>query len=321
MARPAGEVRRATVPALARERRGGAGGGPRYLPPLLLAGLCLALLTGWWALPALSALPGPSGTPARDGTASQALGQPIARPTARPTARPGPAFGGRTAEPAPPAVAPASPRPSPRSAASRVPTLATPRPAGSAPDNAQDFDRRAQVVPMGFPLKRSTDYRYRDNWGDLRAGDAEHYNHAHSRREGDVRRAHDGIDLYAKRGEPVLSPFDGIVIDPATRWQPWHRARYGRTAVVLSREPTSEGYVALLTHLDRLWVQPGQVVRRGEVLGTVGSTGNAEGGRAHLHFELRAPFAIGWRQLGEERLVDAFNPFPSLIAADPKRSD
>jgi murein DD-endopeptidase MepM/ murein hydrolase activator NlpD len=58
------------------------------------------------------------------------------------------------------------------------------------------------------------------------------------------------------------------------------------------------------------------------VVGTVGRTGNAESQsvRTHLHFELRAPFLLDWSALGEDRAVDAFNPYPSLVGADPKRT-
>ena len=61
---------------------------------------------------------------------------------------------------------------------------------------------------------------------------------------------------------------------------------------------------------------------RGQVVGTVGRTGNAEDESvdAHLHFELRAPFLLDWSPLGEDRTIDAFNPYPSLVAADPKRT-
>ena len=115
----------------------------------------------------------------------------------------------------------------------------------------------------------------------------------------------------------MLSPFDGTVIDPATRWMPWEPDRYGLTVVVQSDEPTSAGYAAVLVHLDRVWVAIGQHVTRGQVIGVLGRTGNAEDVRPQLHFELRAPFLIDWSPIGEDRQVDAFNPYPSLMAADP----
>lgn len=218
---------------------------------------------------------------------------PTAQPTALPTARPPAAL----------------PTPSPST---------TPRPRDWAPQSAAEFDQQAQVIDIAFPLKPGSRYRYRDNWFDVRPGEPEEYNHIHSRRRGELRRAHDGIDLYARRGSPVVAPFAGTVIDPADRWSPWNE-RYGRTVVIVSSEPQSEGYAAVLAHLDAAFVEPGTQVRRGEVVGLAGNTGNADGFRVHLHFELRAPFELPWLELGAVRLVDAFNPFPSLVAADPRR--
>jgi murein DD-endopeptidase MepM/ murein hydrolase activator NlpD len=133
---------------------------------------------------------------------------------------------------------------------------------------------------------------------------------------------HDGIDIYAAEGEPLIAPFSGTIIDPATRWQPWEPSRYGNTVVIMSDEPLTAGYLALLVHADKVWVEPGDHVSRGQVLGTLGRSGNAEiqGVKPQLHFELRAPFLIDWSSLGEDRSVDAFNPYPSLVAADPDRT-
>lgn len=237
--------------------------------------------------------------------------------------------GGATEAPAGPTGTPVGAAGTPAASLPATPGITntpSPTPAATshpdpAPASAQEFALEGEVIEMGFPLKRGTRYRYRDNWGDLREGTAEQYNHAYDRRDGELRRAHDGIDIYANQGQPVLSPFDGVVIDPAARWQPWIPERYGLTVAIESADPTSEGYVALLSHLERLWVDPGQRVRRGEVLGTVGNSGNAEGVEPHIHFELRAPFTLVWDEAGESRPVDAFNPYPSLVAADPKRTD
>ncbi len=172
---------------------------------------------------------------------------------------------------------------------------------------------------MGFPLRSDTEYHYRDNWFEKRDGPPDSYNHAKTGPDGQLIRLHDGIDLYAPENEPALSPFDGIVIDPATKWMPWEPDRYGLTVVVQSDEPTSEGYTAVLVHLDRDWVEVGQHVTRGQVIGVLGRTGNAENVQPQLHFELRAPFLIDWSPIGENRQVDAFNPYLSLVAADPKQ--
>ena len=193
--------------------------------------------------------------------------------------------------------------------------------AGSAPMSAAEFDMQAQVIPMGFPLLRETRYQYRDNFLDPRDGQPDSYNHARVRTDGTVIRLHDGIDIYADEGEPLTAVFSGTVIDPSELWQPWDRDRYGRVVVIRSDEPQTLGYIALYAHAERVWVEPGMRVTRGQVLGAVGRTGNAEVQSIlpHLHFELRAPFPLDWAEMGEDRQLDAFNPYPSLRAADPKR--
>lgn len=321
MARPPREVDR---------RRGGRGSRDNRfrlavaaIATLVVTGLTLATLGG---LPPSTAQQNPTPAAGRSaqptawaGVPSHAVtvSSPPATPTTgRSTQPPTTAVPAGTAEPAR-TVEPAR---TPESTATAMPSPTAARHPQAAPVRASEFNLEAQVIEILFPLKETARYRYRDNFGDPRDGLAEGYNHAHSRSAGEILRAHDGIDIYAATGTAVVAPFDGVVIDPSARWKPWIPDRYGRTAAILSAEPTSEGYTALLTHLDVLYVEPGQQVHRGEVVGTAGDSGNAEGGRPHLHFELRAPFPLRWTQLGERRLVDAFNPYPSLLAADPRRN-
>ncbi|HVM30342.1 MAG TPA: peptidoglycan DD-metalloendopeptidase family protein [Candidatus Limnocylindrales bacterium] len=321
MARPLGEPERYPV---AHVRPRAPRQGPelrRLVGPLvlvLIAGAAVLLLlsglsdTGSMPTSSPSARPGPTGaglsqpTPAATGSAGVA--------TARPTSPAGPTMTPDTLS---------SPLPSPTGRASPTPDVsaAPSRPPNAAPASADEFDAEdGVVVDIAFPFKPGVRYRYRDNWLHERPGSPEHYNHVRLRR-GELVRAHDGIDLYAPRGTPVVASFAGTVIDPAERWQPWHPERYGVAVAILSSEPQSEGYIAILSHLDVAFVEPGELVRRGEVIGLNGDSGNAEGGRAHLHYELRAPFAIEWQEADEVRLIDAFNPYHSLRAADPKRAD
>jgi murein DD-endopeptidase MepM/ murein hydrolase activator NlpD len=191
--------------------------------------------------------------------------------------------------------------------------------AGAAPTSAPGFSLRRTVVSIRFPLKSGAAYSYSDNFLVSRVGTPYWYNHVLATSGGKLRRAHDGVDIYVPNGTPVLSPFDGVVLDPATRWKPWLPARYGIVAVIASAEPTSRGYVAILAHLSRMNVRPGDRVQRGEVLGRTGRTGNAEATRPHLHFELRAPFRLSVNVGRVVRRVDAFDPYASLVAADPAR--
>jgi murein DD-endopeptidase MepM/ murein hydrolase activator NlpD len=228
----------------------------------------------------------------------------------------------------------ASPTPGPSASASPVssaespptsaaPSAATPSSPASpgppaAPASAAGFRLRQTVVPIGFPLPAGSNYRYGDRWRVARVGTVYPYEEVRGRApDGTLLRAHDGVDLLVKLGTPVLAAFDGIVIDPAPIWRPWDPGRYGTVVVIRSTESSSPGYVAIAAHLSRRAVRVGDAVHRGQVVGWTGRTGNAAGTLPHLHFELRAPFRIAQTFGGIRRLLDVFDPLPSLLAADP----
>jgi murein DD-endopeptidase MepM/ murein hydrolase activator NlpD len=87
-------------------------------------------------------------------------------------------------------------------------------------------------------------------------------------------RMHSGVDLAAPTGTPVRAASDGVVA--LAGW----RGGYG-LAVELDHGQT---LVTRYAHLSRLAVQRGQRVRRGELIGFVGSTGRSTG--PHLHYEV-----------------------------------
>ncbi len=264
-------------------------GGPGATPT---SSLRVAERPPTWSSSPAAAIESPDSTATARGTEPPSFGEPD--PTAEPSAAP-------TNSPMPGSTA---------ALANRAPT------------SPAEFDLEGQRISIDFPLRPDSRYQYRDNFLDVREGSPDDYNHARVNGDGTATRLHDGTDIYAAVGEPLIAPFSGSVVDPKSRWQPWEPTRYGNTVVIVSDEPTSAGYVALFVHLGEVWVDPGVHVTRGQVVGTVGRTGNAElqSVRAHLHFELRAPFLLDWSALGEDRAVDAFNPYPSLVAADPKRT-
>lgn len=88
-------------------------------------------------------------------------------------------------------------------------------------------------------------------------------------------RLHSGVDFRADWGTPVIAAADGVV--SAAGWA----GGYGRQV----RMEHVNGVVTSYSHLSGIAVAPGMRVRRGEVLGFVGSTGLSTG--AHLHFEVR----------------------------------
>lgn len=89
------------------------------------------------------------------------------------------------------------------------------------------------------------------------------------------RRWHSGIDLAAPTGTPIAATGDGIV--GLADWA-------GGYGLLVSIEHGG-GLQTRYGHLSQLAVQRGQSVRRGDVIGYVGSTGRSTG--PHLHYEMR----------------------------------
>lgn len=86
---------------------------------------------------------------------------------------------------------------------------------------------------------------------------------------------HAGLDFASKMGTPVYATGDGVV-ESAMR-----RGGYGNCIDI------SHGYNYLTryAHLSEILVKPGDVVKRGDLIGKVGSTGKSTG--PHLHYEVR----------------------------------
>jgi murein DD-endopeptidase MepM/ murein hydrolase activator NlpD len=93
------------------------------------------------------------------------------------------------------------------------------------------------------------------------------------------RRRHHGVDIFAKRGTPVIAAADGIVSSVG-------RNGLGGNVVWVARPGHRE--LHYYAHLDQQLVKPGTLVKAGDVLGTVGNTGNAKRTAPHLHFGIYA---------------------------------
>jgi peptidoglycan LD-endopeptidase LytH len=89
------------------------------------------------------------------------------------------------------------------------------------------------------------------------------------------RRRHEGVDIFARRGTPVVAATGGVVTRVATT------GIGGRVVWIWDPSRRLSFYYA---HLDEQLVVTGQRVRRGDVIGTVGNTGNARTTAPHLHF-------------------------------------
>ena len=93
--------------------------------------------------------------------------------------------------------------------------------------------------------------------------------------------SHRGDDLTAPKGTPVYAAQDGVVAEAAFHYS------YGNFVQLdHGQDAGGHSWTTLYGHMDDLAVQPGQVVKTGDLLGHVGSTGNSVGN--HLHFEMLA---------------------------------
>jgi len=85
---------------------------------------------------------------------------------------------------------------------------------------------------------------------------------------------HPAVDISAPKGKSIVAPADGIVIFAGPR------AGYGNMVVLDHKFGITTRY----GHLQRVGVQVGQRVSRGEIIGSVGETGRTTG--PHLHYEV-----------------------------------
>lgn len=89
------------------------------------------------------------------------------------------------------------------------------------------------------------------------------------------KRSHEGIDIFAPKLTPLIAAADGVV----TRVREENLG--GKTVWIRVNDKNTSLYYA---HLDKQLVQEGQMVKKGEVIGLVGNTGNAKHTASHLHF-------------------------------------
>jgi len=86
---------------------------------------------------------------------------------------------------------------------------------------------------------------------------------------------HPAVDIAGKAGDPVYAADSGVVV--YSGWNDWG---YGNVIVINH----GNGWQTLYAHLSAYYVNCGQSVIQGGVIGAIGATGNADG--PHLHFEL-----------------------------------
>lgn len=117
------------------------------------------------------------------------------------------------------------------------------------------IDGRQQVMtcPTGHPVS------FIDSWGFPRSGG----------------RTHKGVDMMAAKGTPIYAVADGHV----------QRAYWNRLGGLSVNFIDSLGHKYYYAHLDSVYVTDGQQMKVGELMGTVGNTGNAQSTPPHLHFQ------------------------------------
>jgi murein DD-endopeptidase MepM/ murein hydrolase activator NlpD len=171
----------------------------------------------------------------------------------------------------------------PTATASLVPVVAKTVPAPSS--ESDDLELLASRK-MLLPVEGYDPHNLRDNFDETRGG---------------IRR-HEALDIMAPRGTPVLAADDGKITK-------LFRSVAG--GITIYQADPSEKFVYYYAHLDRYrdGIAEGEAVKRGEVLGYVGSTGNASANAPHLHFTifLLGPDKKWWRG-------KAVNPYPYLAA-------
>lgn len=90
-----------------------------------------------------------------------------------------------------------------------------------------------------------------------------------------VVKMHNGVDMNASHGAPIVAAEDGVVILAGVK------GGYGNTVMI----DHGGGMVTLYAHQSTIGVSAGQSVSQGETIGRIGSTGQSTG--PHLHFEVR----------------------------------
>ena len=144
------------------------------------------------------------------------------------------------------------------------------------------------AATLDVPVQGVTRSQLRDNFSEARSG-----------------HAHEALDIPAPRGTSVLSATDGRVIKLFESKQGGH---------MIYAADASDHFILMYAHLDRYapGIQEGMPLRRGQLIGYVGTSGNAPPETPHLHFAIARgrPSVTWWKGT-------PVNPYP-LLAKSPE---
>ncbi|MDZ7749335.1 MAG: peptidoglycan DD-metalloendopeptidase family protein [Halofilum sp. (in: g-proteobacteria)] len=143
-------------------------------------------------------------------------------------------------------------------------------------DVLMDRELAAKTTPAGEPIGKgwmSSSYGYRkDPFTGKRAW-------------------HDGVDFAGREGSPIMAVAGGVVSYAGKRWG------YGRLVEITH----GNGYVTRYGHNSKITVEEGQIVRRGDKIAEMGSSGRSTGPHVHLEVLKNGEAVNPWKYVQAEK--------------------
>ncbi len=102
-----------------------------------------------------------------------------------------------------------------------------------------------------------------------------------------VQKMHNGVDMAAPGGSPILAAYDGTVIAAA------YSSSMGNYIMI----DHGDGLTTIYMHASALYVKSGQSVSKGEKIAAVGTTGNSTGNHLHFGVRLNGTYVNPWNYL------------------------
>ena len=194
---------------------------------------------------------------------------------------------------------------------------AVPPPSPAAPKVAADTssviataaELQQLSATLDVPVPGVLRSQLKDNFTEGRSGHSHEALAARSQlknnfSEGRSGHSHEALDIPAPRGTPVLSATDGRVVKLFESKQGGH---------MIYAADAADHFILMYAHLDRYapGIQEGMTLRRGQLIGYVGTSGDAPPNTPHLHFAIaRGRPSVKWWK------GTPVNPFP-LLAKEP----